>query len=87
MEAEPQAGNLLSMEQTGFTSCNYYFGSNGRSGRKKFLDLKQCREVHTLKEGFQTMEMRSIFMQDKRKQFLQQFYVVLQSKQGIGGEN
>ena len=55
--------------------------------KEKFLDLKQCREVHTLKEGFQTMEMRSIFMQDKRKQLLRQFYVVLQSKQGIGGEN
>ena len=44
--------------------------------KEKFLDLKQCREVHTLKESFQTMEMRSIFMQDKRKQLLQEFYVV-----------
>ena len=43
----------LSMEQTSFTSCNHYFGSNDALERKIFLDLKQYREVHILAEGFQ----------------------------------
>ena len=52
-ETEPQAGNLLSVEQTGFTSCNHYFGSNDALERKIFPDLKQYRKVHILAEGFQ----------------------------------
>ena len=35
------------------------------SGKEKFLDLKQYREVHILKEGFQNKEMRSVFIQNK----------------------
>ena len=42
----------LSVEQTGFTSCNHYFGSNDALERKIFLDLKQYREVHILADGF-----------------------------------
>ena len=76
MEAESQAGNLLSVEQIGFHKLQLLFWIKRSLWKEKFLDLKQCREVHTLKESFQTMEMRSIFMQDKRKQLLQQFYVV-----------
>src|SRR3954469_4682976 len=37
------------------------------SGKKKFLDLKQYREVHILKEGFQNKEMRSVFVQNKHE--------------------
>ena len=44
--------------------------------REFFLDLKQGREVHTLEDGFQTREMRTISTQDQYKQVPQQLYVV-----------
>ena len=44
--------------------------------RKFSRPKKQGREIHTLEEGFQTREMRSISMQDQHKQVPQQFYVV-----------
>ena len=47
-----------------FTANSYYIGSKYCSEKKKFLDLKQGREVHAFKGGFQTRKMRSIYIQD-----------------------
>ena len=48
-----------------FHKLQLFFWMKRCSGKEKFLDLKQYREVHILKEGFQNKEMRSVFIQNK----------------------
>ena len=56
------------------------------SGKEKFLDLKQYREVHILKEGFQNKEMRSVFIQAHNILCSSSMWF-LRSEQGIRGKN
>ena len=65
MKQSQQTQFLVKCGANRFHKLQLLFWIKRCSGKEKFLDLKQYREVHILKEGFQNKEMRSVFIQNK----------------------